>query len=40
MMLRDLLQYQIKYMSFYTKVLNQVNKYEVAFLYIDAVMRK
>jgi len=40
MMLRALLECQIKYMGFYTKLLNQVNKYEGAFLYIDAVMRK
>lgn len=40
MMLRALLECQIKYIGFYTIVLNRVNKYEGVFLYIDAVMRK
>jgi len=39
-MLRALLECQTKYMGFYTKVLNQVNKYKGSFLYIHAVMRK
>lgn len=40
MMLRALLEWQIKYMGFYTKVFNQVNKYNGTFLDIHAVMRK
>jgi hypothetical protein len=40
MMLRALLEFQIKYMGFYTKVLNQVKKYNVTFLDTHAVMRK